>query len=183
MNFEEFFPLILIALWGLQKLFSKKTKEAEETDPVLQEEEERTRELQEEILRKIRERHGEKTATQPPTNEGEVVPVHYETEESEKDTLEPAPFETPEPILPSYAEQLNRQIEELQKVQTRTKQLLRTTNAAAPPQKLSRPRLSKELIRSLRDPYASQKAILYLEILGPPLGQRGNTQNPPHIHF
>lgn len=180
MKFEELFPIVILVLWVLKKLFSKKEKGNDETAPVSGKEEERTRDLQKEILRKIRERRNEKNPPQMPADEGEIDPVYPEmAEKPHFPTVSLEPVQIESPLLETDdTQQIAPKFADIQEVSAPKSPILSRVKGIARSRKPSSSSLSKELLSSLRDPHTSRKAILYLEVFGPPVGQRSSLTPP-----
>lgn len=175
--------VVAIAIAALfQKLKQARSQEAAgrtlATDP---EDAERTRRIQEEIRRRIRERRGLAPAAPPAPVTAEDEPEFPVPppmiEEVRPIVVEPPPLPVANAAATSgYAAEYDRQQQMLQ--QLRAFKATHQTSAAAPAVSASAPvgvamaAPVSRLPTDLRNPAGLRRAIVLREILGPPLGMR-----------
>lgn len=186
MNLEEIekliVPILFMAVWVLGKVFGKRRSDAPEGNEDVASPEhpnDRTRRIQEEVLKKIEQR---RRATAPNVPDTDLSPVPSKSfPRIDREPLKPSLLHEPQTVSDESADSAIPMAQELQHVQQlrfQNEALRRTSGSGAPSssapfsQMVDGSSLSWESVIDLEDPLAARKAMVYYEILGPPVGQR-----------
>lgn len=200
-DWETLLPVVFFVLYGLSQFLGSRKKEAvedeagePEVDPL-----ERARQIREEIRRKLEERQqqapapgqGHAQSAPPPPRPAAAPQAQPRPAQRPVVLREADPISTNLPV-PEFEKRLAQQHERLKearrlqqeamakarrmKEQTRVrhkKTFIKPVASASTALAVDAPgKLRRELLAGLRDPNSLRKAVLYREILDPPLGLR-----------
>jgi len=195
-DWETLLPVLFLVLYGLAQFFGSRKKGAaapEEAEEQEVDAEERARQIREEIRRRMEER---RHAVQEPSSARPAYDPRLPESQQRRPQAEPARpvvaqranpvfMPVPEPDIEQRLREQRRRLEEArqqqQEAQTRARDIERRAGvrrdrdarirAADQAAKLMEPvQLRHHLVAGLREPNALRKAVLFREILGPPLG-------------
>ncbi len=196
---EVIVPLIFLVVWGLAKMFggNKEQKEGEPSSSSPPVEVDRTREIQEEIRRRIAERKQSQQSApaqtqaprqlQPQPQTGQTT-LHPTT----ADQTQPSPFQQsipkhhyaaqePTGSEVNMEEQLQEQLRKIQEAQSQAKRIRRIEARGRSRKSSGKQKgIRAEVLDSLQDPRGPRKAIIYMEVLGAPVSVR---QDSGFLHF
>ena len=182
MNLEEIeqfiIPVLFLIIWVVGRLFGKKGNSLEEPEEPesSQSPDERTRRIQEEIRRKVKERQD----AAPEPLEPELPPVAPTAFPRADDPASSALPPEPPPVVeetPAYAAQMAQELHRLEQLRQQAEQLrndvvVKKSADTSFPEVAEAPVYAWQGLAALNDPYAARNAVLYYEILGPPVGLR-----------
>ena len=183
-NLDWIAPVIFILIYLASRLFRRRSDDEAEQKPSLPDVEKRTRDIQEEIRRRIAERQRQYEAQRRPvtTQEQPRAPVQSEDEAYQAPARGPAPTLMPQPDLVAAQRRIAAQMEQLQESQARLEESRRkplipvstkSKNAnSGVGVRTGRSDLRKVIRRLGSDSHGLRLAFLYGEVLGPPVGIR-----------
>ncbi len=190
-------PLVFLVIWALSKMFRGK-REGEQGEPGSSSppvEGDRTREIQEEIRRRIAQRRQTQQPAQAQTQQPAPAPAQTQAPASPFQPAQVQPeTETPihahsrwEQSLPAQEvldeqQQLERQLQEMREAKIHAERVERSKSWGKSRKSTARGRknIRTEVIDSLRDASGPRKAIIYMEVLGAPVSVR---QDSGFLHF
>ncbi len=181
-NLDWIAPVIFILIYFVSRLFSR-GKDEEGEQPDAPEVERRTRDLQEEIRRRIAERQQQHEAQRPvATQQPQSAPAQSQRGTYREPARTPPPPPIPQPALVETQARMAAQMEQLRESQMHIEQSRRersspTSARAKQTTYGARTRTGRSDLRSAirrmgKDPQNTRLAFLYAEILGPPVGSR-----------
>lgn len=197
---EYIVPVVVFILMGIGKLLERRSQRGEESEQSREtgnwnsweeeDEAERTRQIQEEIRRKIAERRGEAVAQEAPP----PVPARPVVQQRQRQAPPPLLVESSPPLVApvsmevprNYVAELEAQEKALKEALQRAesiragahqrlsahKQRIQKHHGAYAERSEERHSLYQEVINSLQNPLSARKAFLLQEILGPPMALR-----------
>ncbi|HUL53775.1 MAG TPA: hypothetical protein VLT83_10250 [Opitutaceae bacterium] len=179
LNHPQVLFLIVIAVVAmLQKLKQAHSQDAAGRGPATsQEDEERTRRIQEEIRRRIRERRGLAPAAPPPrAGDHPVFPPAPPMIEEVRPVVVPPPLPVEDVTatagLAAEYERQQKMLQQLQAIKAARQTSTSVAPAAAAAAPAAAPVAVGHFVADLRNPAGLRRAIVLREILGPPVGLR-----------